>query len=51
MMKMGPHSSFPELVDKLAAAKVAGDYLVNSKVFLPVGDRHELAGFSAKNVI
>ncbi len=29
--------------DKLAAAKAAGDYLVNSEVLLPVGDRHEFA--------
>ncbi len=31
---------FPELDDKLSAAKAAGDYLVNSEVLLPVGDRH-----------
>ncbi len=35
--------SFPELDDKLAAAKTAGDYLVNSEVLLPLGYRHELA--------
>ncbi len=35
--------SFPELDDKLAAAKASGDYLVNSEVLLPLGDRHELA--------
>ena len=29
--------------DELAAAEAAGDYLVNSKVLLPVGDGHELA--------
>ncbi len=34
---------FPELDDEIAAAKAAGDYLVNSEVLLPVGDRHELA--------
>ena len=31
---------FPELDDKLAAAKAAGYYLVNSEVLLLVGDRH-----------
>ena len=34
---------FPELDNKLAAAKAAGDYLVNSKVLLPVEDWNELA--------
>ena len=34
---------FPELAEKFAAAEAAGAYLVNSKVLLPVGDRHELA--------
>ena len=34
---------FPELDNELAAAKAAGDYLVNSEVLLPVGDGHELA--------
>ena len=32
-----------ELDNKLAAANAAGDYLINSKVLLPVGDQHELA--------
>ena len=35
--------SFPKLDDKLAPAKVAGVYLVNSVVLLPVGDSYKLA--------
>ena len=31
---------FPELDNELASAKAARDYLVNSEVLLPVGDRH-----------
>ena len=34
---------FPELDDELAAAKAAGDFLVNSEVVLLVGDQYELA--------
>jgi hypothetical protein len=35
--------SFPELDDELEAAKAAGDFLMNSKVLLPVGNSQELA--------
>jgi hypothetical protein len=35
--------SFPELDDELAAAKVAGDILVNTEVLLPVGHTQKLA--------
>jgi hypothetical protein len=35
--------SFPELDDELEAAKVAGDFLVNSEVLLPVGNSRDLA--------
>jgi hypothetical protein len=34
---------FPELDDELDAAEVAGDFLVNSEVLLPVGNSQELA--------
>jgi hypothetical protein len=35
--------SFPELDDELEAAEAAGDFLVNSKVLLPVGNSQVLA--------